>query len=141
MEKIPEQSKNKLEISEKEIKLFLKFSLSYKGEHAEAGVGGLKFEIFPSPSVNDSGEVNGYPGEAHAVEKNKWDIYIWDDLSINVQRAILFHELLEAKFISKQQEEKAHSLAALHDEFFLSVIKLNDDELKIYTDLKDKYSF
>lgn len=70
---------------------------------------GINFSVRLIPSINKYGKQNGEPAEFFA-RPDKWDIYIWEDLSPSIQKILLFHELLEICFRNKYgiDEKTAH---------------------------------
>ena len=125
-------------------KIFGDINLFCKNQPIERSsfvIGDINYILIPSPSKTDQGEINGQPAEYHQSQ-NEWAIYIWEDLPENIQRVLLFHEIIEIYLRNKfgMETTTAHNATLPYESCFKNEIIFKENERNILEDLRDKYS-
>jgi len=89
----PEITENKFEISENVLEE-IKKEVNEPFEWRYFSIEDIDFALILSPSKNEDGTINGTPAEVYG-QPGEFAIYIWEDLPENIQRVLLFHEIVE----------------------------------------------
>lgn len=109
-------------------------------EDCNFDVDNINYALRICPSKNVYGNANGEPGE-YVLQPNEWAVYIWEDLPENIQRVILFHEIIEIYFRDKHglDQTPAHNATLPYEEEFKNKF-LSDEEKKQIQELRKNYS-
>lgn len=104
-------------------------------------INGIEFALRTCESKKDDGTPNGQPAE-YFFPEGKFAIYIWEDLLENIQRVLLFHEMVEIYLRTEYALEKssAHNVTLVYEEQFRKQL-LSEEEEALYQKLRREYSF
>ncbi len=101
----------------------------------------IEFALRTCESKREDGGPNGQPAE-YFFPEGKFAIYIWEDLLENIQRVLLFHEIVEIYLRVEHALPKnsAHNATLIYEEQFRKEL-LSEEEEALYQKLRSDYSF
>src|SRR3989344_4425729 len=103
---------------------------------------GITYNLMTTPSKNCDGSQNGEAAEYRACGGYTWDIYLWEDLKENIQKPLLFHEIVEIyhRVHARMDNPRAHNATMPLEKRFCEDF-LTRQELEEYLDFKKEQGY